>query len=172
MLVRYGNTWARYTMHAPRRINGDNIPLPNYRQQDEHSCGFLAALTVVRYFYPDTSRRTVLQEVRPSIHHGVDRNSLMDGLYRLGVVAGFRSNMTVSMLRRHVRAGRPVIVSVWPEDWISDHWVVVQGFSPDRIHLTNWPRCISLARFAELWSDMDMRGQGGSQEGLVCRPAQ
>lgn len=172
MLVRYGNTWARYTVHAPRRINGDNIPLPNYRQQDEHSCGFIAALTVVRHFYPDTSCRAVLQEVRPSIHHGVNRYSLMNGLAGLGISTTFRANICMVALQRYVRAGTPVIVSVWPEDWISDHWVVVQGFSPDRIHLTNWPRCISLARFAELWSDMDMRGQGGSQEGLVCRPAQ
>jgi hypothetical protein len=77
----------------------------------------------------------------------------------LGVKATYRNDLTIGTLRAAVKRGIPIVLSVYPEDWLSDHWVVVLGFDEDRIYLTNY-KSLPIAKFKEEWFD---RG-----EGLVC----
>ena len=141
----------------------------NYAQQDGYSCGYVAALSVVHYYDPNVSAREVRRVVRPNPNWGVDRHKLVKALVKLGVDAELRTDLTIDVLREYVERGIPVIVSVWPEDWYSDHWTVVQGFRGDSVYLTNhWK--LPVKYFLQEWSDMDMRGRGGSSEGIVCYP--
>lgn len=147
----------------PLRIN-----LTNYRQGDVHTCGFVAALTVAHYFYPDMPAEEVLTAVRPTPDWGINRHKLVRGLEKLGVGAEFHDDLEVDDLRSYVSAGVPVIVSVWPEEWMNDHWTVVWGFDDTVIHLTNYGH-MTLDEFFEEWSDMDMRGgRGASAEAIIC----
>jgi ABC-type bacteriocin/lantibiotic exporter with double-glycine peptidase domain len=165
--VKFGNFKVRYSEHRNKRIEGDSIPLKNYKQQDPHSCGFVAALTVARHFNPDVSDREVLKAVRPLLNWGVNRVKLTKAIRSLGIKADFRKDLTIAKMRKHVKEGSPIIVSVWPAKWETDHWTVVQGFGADLVHLTNH-RSMIVENFLKQWSDMDMRSQGGSGEGIVC----
>jgi hypothetical protein len=166
--VKLGRLKVTYSLRGNRRIKG-GLKLHNYQQEDIHSCGFVAALTIARYFKPGTDAKKVLDAVRPSVNHGVDRFNLLASLKKLGIRAKFKRDLTVNDLRRYVARGIPVIVSVWPEDWFSDHWTVVQGFDRKRVFLTNHSS-LPVKFFRKQWSDMDMRGQGDSGEGIVCFP--
>jgi ABC-type bacteriocin/lantibiotic exporter with double-glycine peptidase domain len=166
-VVRAAKCVVRYSHHAAKRIQGSKLRLANYRQQDVHSCGFVAALTVVRYFRPDVRAEEVLRTVRPLLNWGVDRHKLRHALAQLGVAVKFRKDLTVPELRKCVKRGTPVIISVWPDEWLNDHWTVVQGFAEDRVYLTNY-KSLPVKALRSEWSDMDMRGRGGSGEGFVC----
>lgn len=165
--VKSGKSESSYSTHAGKRIGGPHLRLRNYKQQDYHSCGFVAALTVAHYFNPLVTDKTVLRAVRPH-RWGVDRRALVKALEKLGIRARTRYDLTVATLRHHIKDGMPIIVSVWPEGWDTDHWTVVQGFSARRIYLTNH-YSLPVTSFKREWSDMDMRGQGGSGEGITCR---
>lgn len=166
--LKHGRLEVNYVLYKSEDIKGSTkLDLPNYWQEDYHSCGFVAALTVARHLKLGASAQDVLKAVRPSINYGVDRYKLKAALEKLGVEAKYKKNLTVEKLRELVEAGTAVIVSVWPEGWYSDHWTVVQGFDDEGVHLTNFGTS-TLEEFEAEWSDMDMRGQGGSKEGIVC----
>lgn len=159
--VKVGNLKSKFSVHTDKRIS-NGIKLKNYRQQDSHSCGFVAALTVARYLKPDTSARDVLSAVRPTKGAGIDRAGLTGALKQIGIAAVYRDDLDAANLRRLVDRGIPVVVTVWPDDYRSDHWVVVQGFDGNRVYLTNY-KSVSVRDFNRIWFD---RG-----EGLVCQPA-
>jgi hypothetical protein len=169
--VRSGRFEVQYSTDKNEQIKGPHVCLTNYRQQDGSSCGFVAALTVVRHFKPDTPARDVLLAVRPEPDWGVNRVNLTASLETLGVHVGYRNDLTIDTLKAYVNKGIPVIVSVWPDEWINDHWVVVRGFDDERVYLTNYKSSpLSIDDFKKEWSDMDMRCErGNSGEGLVCR---
>ena len=160
--VKHGSMKSQYYHHKPKKIDGEHIKLPNYRQRDEHSCSFVAALSVVHYFSPGVSPKKVMAAVRPTKSGGANRRRLVRALDKFNITATYRKDLTLKRLYGYVKRGIPVIITVWPEDWSSDHWTTVQGFSADkkRIFLSNH-KSLSRAQFRKDWYD-----QG---EGLVCR---
>ena len=157
-----GRVYARY--REGRRLFG----MPNYRQlkSDTHSCGFIAVLTVVHYFTTDVPPKDVLVAVRPAKESGCDQKRVIAALKQFGISAEYRDNLGPRRLRQLVEAGIPVLVTVYPEDWTSDHWTVVRSMSEDdRVSLTNFEGCgpqgMSWKDFTAVWYT---RG-----EGLVCR---
>ena len=156
---------VKYTTHRPKRIEGMSLPLLNFKQQDNHSCGFLAALTVARYYDPGIDDLAVLLAVRPSFDHGTSRRKMIGGLAQLGISAAYCDTMTVEALRLCVRGRVPVIISVLPDHWAGDHWVVVQGFGQGRVYLTNhWS--LRVRDFKREWIHNWDEGPLGA--GLVC----
>jgi hypothetical protein len=137
------------------------LKLKNYRQQDAYSCGLVAALSVVHYFDSVRSKKEVLSAVRPTKSSGVGSKELRRGLRKLSVDAVLHKDLTLRRLREYVACGVPVIVTVWPEEYETDHWTVVQGFVGDRIHLTNY-KSMPVRGFKEEWFEVG--------EGLVCKP--
>lgn len=157
--VKVGNVSSKYSLHTNKRIDGPSLPLKNYKQQDDHSCGFVAALTLARYLAPDVSAKDVLKAVRPTKSGGIDGESLAGALKEIGVGTKFSKDLTIGKLRKAVEKGIPVLLTVYPEDWTSDHWTTVQGFDDDRIYLTNY-KSLPIAQFKREWFD-----QG---EGMLC----
>src|SRR5438067_1112565 len=101
--VKHGPLKVRYSLHADKRINGSRIRLGNYRQRDVHSCGFVAALTVVRHFDPKVPAKDVLRAVRPLVNSGVGRAQLRGALSELGIKTEYRKDLTVGKLRKLVK---------------------------------------------------------------------
>ena len=62
--IRGRRVWSRFYT-AGARARGAALAIPRYRQLDGHSCGFLAALAVVRYFAPRTPAAEVLNVWSP-----------------------------------------------------------------------------------------------------------
>jgi hypothetical protein len=138
---------------------------PDYRQLDGHCCGFLAALTVVHYFDPDVPTRDVLRVVQPGAHGGCDGERLKRSLARFGIGAAYRERLGPSRIQSLIERGTPVIVTVWPWDWLTDHWTVIGkvDLEEERVFLTNYGpyhHGMRWADFAEIWWP-----HGG---GLVC----
>ena len=163
--IVHGKSHASYTLSSKGRRVG--LDIKNYQQEDDHSCGFTAALTVARYFKPSVKAHKVLEAVRPSINHGVDRFKLIKGLEALGITVEYRTDLTIVDLHDYSKDETPVILSVWPDKWLSDHWTIFMGMRQGRVYLTNY-HSLTIKQFFKEWSDPDMRSKGNSQEGLVC----
>jgi Papain-like cysteine protease AvrRpt2 len=137
-LVRGAYASSRFYI-AKQAARAGVIDIPRYHQLDDHSCGFLAALAVVRHFAPETEADEVLRVVAPSPTDGCDGKHLIRYLKRLGVAAVYRDDLGRQSLRRLTAARTPVIVTIEPEEYSCDHWTVVRGLdrTARRIFLTN-----------------------------------
>src|SRR4051812_13190587 len=78
------SAWFRGGSRLAREQTPDRqlLDLPAYQQLDDHSCGFIAALTVVQYFDPDVRSEDVLETVRPSVDSGCDQRKVVRALRR------------------------------------------------------------------------------------------
>lgn len=148
--IKSGRLQASYTSHRLPKLLWPALPLPNYHQQDWHSCGFVAALTVARYFDSRVSDVRVLEAVRSSLDTGTSQKKMLNGLRALGIRPTYREDMDIDRLFGVLAMGLPTIVSVWPDDWDGDHWVVVRAMGADRVHLTNYG-AVSVTRFQREW---------------------
>jgi hypothetical protein len=150
--------------HGPGR---SLLGLPAYRQLDDHSCAFVAALTVARYFDPAVCPERVLAAVRPSPAWGCGHDQLVRALGTLGVAAPYRDGLDQTELLELAGRGTPVIVTVWMAEHGCDHWAVVRGIDRGRgrVHLVNYEHAgadggLSWAAFDAVWCP-----RGG---GLLC----
>ncbi len=165
--VRGRHLFAKFS-ESQETFHGDPA-LPAYRQHDQHSCGFLAVLTVARYFDPVLTPYEVFRVVRPSTTTGCSRRRVLRSLDQLGIGAVYVDTLNMLSLWSFTSSGNPVIVTVMPPWADYDHWTVVRGVDLEmkRIYLTNcYNLCdqdsgMSFHEFASMWYD---RG-----EGLVCR---
>jgi hypothetical protein len=139
------------------------IALPNYRQTDSHSCGFVAALTVIHYFAPNTPVKAVRAAIGPTEEEGCDQDRMIRALKQFGITARYRDDLDTRELFRLTEEGTPAIVTIWPDNYCCDHWTVIRGIAEDRISLANYGK-VSLDEFESVWFD-----QG---EGLVCITSQ
>jgi hypothetical protein len=110
------------------REGSSSHPISRVHQLDEHSCGFLAALLVIRYFDPTVSTRDVLAALLPSPVRGCSQPQLICALSQFGIRARYRERLGWARLQALAKAGCPVIITIQPDEWISDHWTVVRGF--------------------------------------------
>jgi hypothetical protein len=102
-------------------------PISRVHQLDEHSCGFLAALMVIRYFDPKASTYDVLAALLPSPLRGCSQREVICALSQFGIRARYRERLGWAGLQGLAKAGCPVIITIHPDEWLSDHWTVVRG---------------------------------------------
>ncbi len=155
--VKYGNTKVQYSERRalkPSDLGPDAslIPMPNYRQHDDYSCSFVAVLSVVHSLDKSISPKRVLKAIRPLKAWGLGDDGVLKGLKQLGIDAQYRKDLTVANLRDCVAKKVPVLLNIYPPEWSSDHWTVVQGFTKDKVFLSNY-RSMSIKEFKKEWYD-------------------
>ena len=163
--VKSGRYQAAYSVHKQGCVPWPSLALPNYWQEDYHSCGFNAALTVARYFNSKVPDKWVLDAIRPRLNSGTDNERMMRGLAMLGIGTRYREDMDQSSLYGLLAMGLPVIVTVWPDGWAGDHWTVVRAMSARRVHLTNH-YSMSVEDFQYEWIEAWEEGDCGA--GIIC----
>lgn len=166
-------TSAEFRVERPRAGRASHL-ISRVHQLDEHSCGFLAALMVIRYFDPTVSIRDVLAALLPSPVRGCSQREIIRALSQFGIRARYREGLGWVRLMKVAKAGCPVIVTIHPDEWLSDHWTVVRGLRERlrRILLSNpAPRGYEYEGLAKdgsmSWNDFN-RIWSPRSAGLVC----
>lgn len=156
-----GKALSIYSQERQPRMSGATLELPNYRQPDAHSCGFIAALTVVHYFNSYAPVEDVSLAIGPTKEQGCDRDRMVEALEKLNVKAEYANDLTIDKIEEYIGQDKPVIVTVYPENYSCDHWTVIRGIDKEKkvIYLSNY-RAMSLSSFKKEWYDPG--------EGLVC----
>ncbi len=133
---------GRRTSARFRIERGSEYPIPRVHQIDEHSCGFLAALTVVRYYDPTVPTRDVLAALMPSPSRGCSQREIIRALKRFGIRTNYHTELAWWEMLSYCRTGRTglaLVVTVQPDEWVCDHWTVVRGIerNPKTVILSN-----------------------------------
>lgn len=167
-LVKYGPYKVNYRKNSSPCPNGIHLPLIDYVQWDYHSCGYIATLTVAKYFNSNVDPKEVLKLVKPTINGGTERRQIVNALRQLDIDVKLRKDITINQLKWYIWQRIPVIISVWPSDWYTDHWCIVKGFSRSehRVYLTNHD-VLSVREFRKQWLDWYSNGNEKGW-GLVC----
>lgn len=165
--VRSRGSKADYSVVDPPEFVGVSLPsLPHFAQQDYHCCGFVAALSVARYFRPGVTDEEVLSAIRPNVSKGTSQKRMINGLGLLGIDVEYREDLVIAHLRIHCEKGIPIITTVWPDSYPMDHWTVVYGFDLHNVYLMNH-YSMSLRDFKREWIEC-WGSDWTTGAGLVC----
>jgi hypothetical protein len=120
----------------PRDPNVETLKLKGYCQTQGHTCGFVAALMILRFFQPAFKAETLFQSIRPDKRWGVSRRRLMEKLRLYMVRVNCRRDLEFDGIVKAIDEGRPVAVMVHVDE-DTKHWVVVYGYGrkPQRVYV-------------------------------------
>jgi ABC-type bacteriocin/lantibiotic exporter with double-glycine peptidase domain len=131
------------------------LPMRRVLQLDNYSCGLQSAYVILRYFGKVDSVDDVKYDGRLNIQKGIDTDYLLKILKTNGLVANINENATIDDITDALVEGNPILISIDNDE----HWIVVYGFSEDRIFvldssLRSSVRCSwSVEEFLKRWDD-------------------
>ena len=142
---------SRFYTRKVESLNGV-LDIPIYNQCDSHSCSFLAALAVAKYLNPGICNGQVLRAVAPT-RDGCGWRNVVRALTHFGIKADYWEDMDLPALRQLMIEKVPVIVTIYPDGYESDHWTVIRGVRGRRIYLTNYEEeSVTWSEFLDMWS--------------------
>ena len=123
------------------------LTVPVILQTEDFSCGDVAALSILRYWHPETWNKVkeaaLYTPLKTSSKAGTDPQPIADFLSRQpGLKAEYVRGARVEHLEQAVDRGEPAIVNIqawqavprakdlkaWATDWIDGHYVVLIGY--------------------------------------------
>lgn len=110
------------------------LDLPYLLQRDNHSCGFIAALMVIKHLRGEIDEEELFKDLGTS-ERGTSQTAIIRELRRRSVAVNPDYNLTFPKVRRQIVLGRPVIT--YRQDL--DHWMVIYGYRrmPNRAIVAN-----------------------------------
>ena len=164
-------------LKRPKAGEGRDVGLRGFMQTDGHSCGYVAALSVLFTLKPPltlpgrlAAARDMWISTAPHIEKGVPETRLIRSLRDSGIIVGVRRGLTFAAIRAAIDSGFPVITVLRTADPKENHWTTVHAYSlrPNRVHLAN-TRVVEGLEAAPMWSDFTRRLWADRGYGLVCR---
>lgn len=134
-----------------------SVMLDMYRviQLDQYSCGIQSALVILKYFGKVNTINDILYDKRVLEEDGIDSNPLLNLIRSNGVKVTVNKNADLDDIKEALIECNPVLISVDE----GEHWVVVYGFSEDRIFVLDSSlyssiRCSwTYEEFMDRWDD-------------------
>jgi hypothetical protein len=125
--------WLRH----PVDPNVLTLRVPGYRQTNTFACGFAAAATVVRYYYPRRSLNRLHELVEPDPESGTSTARLKAALRASRVAVREHDDLKWRDIYRAINQGWPVIVTVATRRADTLHWCVIYGVGrkPNRVFI-------------------------------------
>lgn len=110
------------------------LALPGYRQARNYSCGYAAALMVIRHFHPDAPALELFGRLGTG-RDGTRQTAIVRELRRSGVSANVRYDVHFGRIVRSIDQGKPIIGYLHD----IDHWMVIYGYgrAPDRVFVAD-----------------------------------
>lgn len=154
----------------PRSPNVNTLDVPGYRQCHHHTCGYVSAWMVLRYFFPEVSGRRFYDLMGPAPEAGYDPDDISIALQRSGLHVRESNCLGFGDICDNIENGRPVIVLVRKTRWV-DHYCVVYGVNTNRCGVFIAGDGIPwIGRNERSWSDFRRAWQPPGW-GLVCSRA-
>ncbi|MDZ7762895.1 MAG: cysteine peptidase family C39 domain-containing protein [Melioribacteraceae bacterium] len=134
-----------------------SVMLDMYRviQLDQYSCGIQSALVILKYFGKVNTINDILYDKRVLEEDGIDTNPLLNLIRSNGVKVTVNKNADLDDIKEALIERKPVLISIDE----GEHWVVVYGFSEDRIFVLDSSlyssiRCSwTYEEFLDRWDD-------------------
>src|SRR5262245_60764001 len=110
---------------TPTPCNGERVlDLVSYSQVNSFACGAVAGFQIVKSIYPESEFVDFYQAVNPDPITGTPPRNLIRALRRFGVSVAPRRDLSTAHLKRCIRRGNYVIVSIRNPGADYHHWAV------------------------------------------------
>jgi len=122
----------------PQLADGDatarTVPILGHRQVRSYTCGYASALTVLRYYQPDTRARELYERLGTGAD-GTRQTAIIRELRAAGLGASARYDFDFDRLRAAIDQDKLVVAYFYP----AEHWVVLYGYGtdPDRVFVAD-----------------------------------
>jgi ABC-type bacteriocin/lantibiotic exporter with double-glycine peptidase domain len=134
-----------------------SVILDMYRfiQLNRYSCGLVSSFVILNYYGKVDSIDDILYDRRLLAQDGIDTEPLLSILKANGVKVTVNKNADIDDIKAALIERKPILISIDK----GEHWVVVYGFSEDRIFvldssLTSSIRCSwTYEEFLDRWDD-------------------
>lgn len=120
------------------------IEVPQTRQSTPYTCGAAAVQSILAYNGFSIREDVLAGKMGSTPERGTDPHSMMACMREYGIVANIEENMTMSRLRAHIGAGRPVIcfLQAWNDDpgfdyaagWEDGHYAIAIGYDATSVY--------------------------------------
>jgi hypothetical protein len=110
----------------PHSTKSLTLPIMAYRQNDMYSCGFVAGAMVLHTYRPEQSLERFYARVSPDEDSGTGVTALIQALRKSGISVTWKSRLTFREVKRVIKRGCPVVVSMGEEEY--GHWAVIYGY--------------------------------------------
>ena len=156
-------------LQHPRDANVETLKIPAYCQTQSFSCGFVAGLMVLRYFFPDARAEAFYASVNADPETGTSEGMLTRALRRHGVSVSVRHDLTFAALAAAIDRGRPLAMIVNTSCPDYSHWVVAYGYGrhPSRVYVAGNGLPI-VSRKVYCWQEFQAYHWRTPGQGLVC----
>ena len=150
------------------RCSRDSIGITGYIQSDAYSCGYAAAVTLLKHFKLMGSRRSLWDDLSPDPDIGVTASKLLKATRKRGLImtriAVTKKNMEVAFSQ-----GYPVLICAKLDYQPAgeEHWMVAAGSRGTDILLLNRPNWPSPRSW---WSLRKLKRRASYPFGWVARP--
>lgn len=121
-------------VHRDHDARVTTLPVPGYRQARNYTCGYAAALMVIRYFEPDASAQELYARLG-TCRDGTRQTAIVRELRNSGVSANVRYDVHFGRIARSIDQGKPIIGYLHD----IDHWLVIYGYGrdPERVFVAD-----------------------------------
>ena len=145
------------------------LELRGYRQVEDFSCGFAAALMVLDYLDAAPSIDRLYELVDPHPKWGTSTRRLATALRHCRIRVSIRDELDFDAITKAIAAQRPVITCVAAANGNDSHWAIVYGFGirPRRLYIggvglphLNAGKVVPWRRFRSMWTPVG--------NGLIC----
>jgi len=148
--------------------NEVKLEVPGYRQMDDHSCGPVAAWSILQTFHPGSTSYHAFYADCEADEDGANEIQIIRALRMNRIGVGLRDEMTFKDLIKTIDRGFPILSSIRQRGW-EDHWVCIYGYGlkPSRVFTCNHAQNGSHGRKEYRWSEWRRRWDPSSQY-LIC----
>lgn len=121
----------------PRDPNVKTLKLPVRTQSQTHSCGFVVALMVIRYFRPKVNEEDIYQATQSDPDYGTPVHRVVKVLRQYGIRVAEKETLTFEEIQKAIDSNRPILTAVNIDDPDTNHWVVLYGYGikPKRVYV-------------------------------------
>ncbi len=150
-------------IHQPEDESVVTLAVPGFRQVRNYSCGYTAALMVLRHFDCQIEGQQLFAELGTT-REGTGQSAIVKVLRAQGLRANLRYDMNFARIRRCIDVGKVLIGYLEDEH----HWLVLYGYgdAPERVFVAD-PEPGKTCEQA--WESYGPRLHGFS---IVCSPRQ
>lgn len=157
-------------LHHPKGRNVKTLKMPVWTQSQTHSCGFVVALMVLRYFRSTVPVAELYQAIQPDAERGTPTNRLVKVLRQYGVQVSNREGLTFQQIQAAIDTKRPILTTVCTDDPDVTHWVVLYGYGvkPNRVFVGPYAAPFVNSAKSHAWSMFRQHHWADPGFGLIC----
>ena len=114
------------------------LPVANFKQRTNYSCGAASMLMVLEYFGRKFTEKQMIRMARATPEKGTDMKDMVAVAKSLGFKTRWKQNWTLQEVKKELNIGLPVIVNFQHSPKFGEgHYAVIVGYTDDEFIISD-----------------------------------